>query len=85
VNVLGEVKLEMTKSEMSGDKNTVSLDVVEMISKACDFIENIKKMAADGNKMAINVDGFVFSFGKGKGEYDLDLKVNLTVKPKTSN
>ena len=81
---MGEVKLEMTKSEMSGDKNTVNLDVVEMIGKARDFMETVKKMAADGNKMAINVDGFIFSFGKGKGEYDLDLKVNLTVKPKTS-
>jgi hypothetical protein len=79
--VLDEVKLEISEKGTSGIK-IADLDVTEIIGKVHDLVEDIKNVNPKGEKIAVNIDGFDFSFKKAQGEYDLDLKVNLTVKPK---
>jgi hypothetical protein len=81
VNVLSEVKLEISEKEASGIK-IADLDVTEIIGKIRDLVDDIKKINPKGEKMVINVEGFNFSFEKAKGEYDVNLKVNLVLKPK---
>jgi hypothetical protein len=81
VNVLDEVKLEISENEASGIK-IADLDVTEIIGKVRDLVEDIKNINPKGEKIAVNIDGFDFSFGKAQGEYDLDLKLNLALKPK---
>lgn len=76
------VEIEVHKAEpTTGQTETTSLNVNEIIGKIRSFVDTIKTLQGNEEPMKVTVEGFNVTVGKEHDEYEFALKLNLTLKP----
>jgi hypothetical protein len=78
------VEIEAHKTEPTGETQTTSLDINEIVGKVRGFIDTIRTMRSEGEPMKVTVEGFNVTVAKEHDEYEFALKLNLVIKPQTA-